>query len=238
MPRSSKPWRGHTRQQASSALAKNRVQRYSRVVLTPELLLAAYSAGLFPMAINEQGDLGWFSPDPRAIIPLDQRFHIPHGLQRALKRNPPEISVNRRFAEVIGACANAHGETWISKEIIQGYCRLHEIGHAHSIEVLRDGNLIGGLYGVQIGGAFFGESMFHKETNASNFALVGLVELLRGQGFLLLDTQWMTPHLARFGTVLIPKPDYLALLDKAISTRCGFAAAASWRRGLIPKRAS
>ena len=120
------------------------------------------------------------------------------------------------------ACAKTHGETWISEQIVQSYCELYRRGHAHSVECRRDGQLAGGLYGVHIGGAFFGESMFHYLTDGSTVALVTLVERLRAGGFTLLDTQWMTPHLARFGTVLIPKAEYLRLLTEAVSKQCAF----------------
>src|SRR3954465_5792126 len=129
-------------------------------LLSPPLVLRAYRSGIFPMAINREGDIGWFSPDPRALIPLDERFHVPHGLKRALRKRPPTITFDTRFDEVIRACATAHGDTWISKQILENYCELHRLGYAHSIEVWRGDTLVGGLYGVAIGGAFFGESMF------------------------------------------------------------------------------
>src|SRR5689334_10258197 len=164
-------------------------------MLTTALLVAAYSQGIFPMAVDEAGTIGWFSPDPRAIIPLDEGFHIPHGLQRTLKKNVFEVTANRDFARVIQACSTSHGKTWISQEIMAAYTGLHQAGRAHSVEVWQDGELAGGLYGVHLGGAFFGESMFHHRTDASKVALVWLVERLRRQGFSLLDTQWTTPHL-------------------------------------------
>src|ERR1051326_4164872 len=167
------------------------------------------------MAINGRGDLGWFSPDPRALIPLDERFHIPHGLKRALRDSQFEITFDQEFQTVIHACSTTHGETWSSEDIIASYCELHRQGHAHSVESRLEGKLAGGLYGVHIGGAFFGESMFHELADASGVALVALVERLRARGFALLDTQWITRHLARFGTFLIPKPDYLRLLAEA-----------------------
>lgn len=169
------------------------------------------------MAINDRGDLGWFSPDPRALIPLDDRFHVSHGLRRTLDKNRFEITVDEDFEAVIRSCSKCHGATWISPEILKSYCQLHHEGHAHSIETRLEGNLVGGLYGVHIGGAFFGESMFHRETDASKVALVALVERLRSQGFVLLDTQWMTPHLMQFGTFEIPKREYLKLLREAVA---------------------
>jgi len=191
-------------------------------VLETELLLTAYRNGIFPMALHEGGQIGWFSPDPRALIPLDERFHIPHGLQRALNRKRFEITFDTEFETVIRACSTSHGETWISEEIIQTYCELHRRGHAHSVEARVEGKLGGGLYGVHIGGAFFGESMFHHLTDGSSVALVALVERLRARGFGLLDTQWMTRHLAQFGTFLVPKSEYLRLLAEAIERPCLF----------------
>lgn len=191
-------------------------------VLTPETLLTAYASGIFPMAVNKRGDIRWFSPDPRALIPLDERFHVSHGLRRALKKNPFEVTVDRDFEAVIRACSTAHGETWISKGIIRGYCELHELGFAHSVETRLDGELVGGLYGVHLRGAFFGESMFHRAPDASKIALVALVERMRAKGFVLLDTQWTTPHLLQFGTYEIPRADYLALLGEALKRDCQF----------------
>jgi leucyl/phenylalanyl-tRNA--protein transferase len=153
---------------------------------------------------------------------LDERFHISHGLKRVLKRAKFEITFDREFEGVIRACSTTHGETWISEEIIESYCALREQGHAHSVEARLEGRLAGGLYGVHIGGAFFGESMFHHLTDASGVALVALVERLRANGFALLDTQWMTPHLARFGTFLVSKAEYLRLLAEAIERKCVF----------------
>jgi len=177
------------------------------------------------MAVNPQGDIAWFSPDPRAIIPLDERFHIPHGLRRVLKKQQFKITFDTAFGPVIRGCAKAHGSTWISREIIRSYSQLHKLGFAHSVEVWSDqggtgkAELVGGLYGVHVGGAFFGESMFHTATDASKVALVALVERLRINGFLLLDTQWTTPHLTRFGTYEIPKTAYMELLGKAIAMK-------------------
>ncbi len=191
-------------------------------MLDTRLLLAAYRQGIFPMAINPRGDIGWFSPDPRAIIPLDKRFHVSHGLRRTVKKNVFEITVNQDFEAVIRACSKCHGSTWISKAILQSYCQLHQEGHAHSVETRLAGKLVGGLYGVHIGGAFFGESMFHRATDASKVALVALVERMRAGGFTLLDTQWMTPHLTQFGTHEIPKAEYLRLLGAAVALDCRF----------------
>jgi leucyl/phenylalanyl-tRNA--protein transferase len=189
-------------------------------VLDTELLLTAYRRGIFPMAVDKTGRIGWFSPDPRAIIPLDEKFHIPHGLSRRLKKNPFTITVNQCFQQVIRECSIRDDGTWISDEIVVSYCELHRLGHAHSVEVWAGKQLAGGLYGVHIGGAFFGESMFHRKTDASKIALVSLVARLRKSGFSLLDTQWLTPHLATFGAIEIPREEYLQRLADAVSRRC------------------
>lgn len=172
---------------------------------------------------DDEGVIGWYSPVRRGIIPLDDRFHIPHGLRRTLRKNRFDVSVDCDFDAVIRACVTAHGTTWISDEIRRAYCRLHREGHAHSVEVRQQGRLVGGLYGVHLGGAFFGESMFHHVTDASKVALVALVERLRERRFLLLDAQWTTPHLARFGTFEVPRGHYLRLLKKALGIECEFA---------------
>ncbi len=202
-------------------------------MIPPDLLLAAYRQGIFPMAVDERGTIGWFSPDPRAIIPLDHRFHIPHGLRRTLKKQRFLVTFDRDFPAVIRACATTRSKgNWISEEIITSYCELHRLGHAHSVEVWeptpatlhapRPGALAGGLHGVHIGGAFFGESMFHRVTDASKVALVALVERLRRQGFTLLDTQWLTPHLAQFGTYEITRDHYRRRLRAALALHCLF----------------
>ena len=168
----------------------------------------------------EGGEIRWFSPDPRGIIPLDS-FRVPQRLARAWRQGRYEIVVNRSFLEVIEACAIIDRDpddpgTWITPEIIESYGNLHTRGLAHSVEAWRDGRLAGGLYGVALGGAFFGESMFHRETDASKFALIGLVERLRARGYQLLDTQWTTPHLEQFGATDIPRRDYLRRLEAAL----------------------
>ncbi|MCG3147907.1 MAG: Leucyl/phenylalanyl-tRNA--protein transferase [Verrucomicrobiae bacterium] len=168
------------------------------------------------MAVDDRGRIGWFSPDPRAIIPLDDRFHLPHGLRRTLKKKPFAVTFDQDFPAVMRACADRSDGTWISPQILKSYCRLHNLGHAHSVEVWRDGDLVGGLYGVHIGAAFFGESMFHRATDASKVALVALVNRLRERNFVLLDTQWQTPHLRQFGTYEISRAEYLAILKRAI----------------------
>jgi leucyl/phenylalanyl-tRNA--protein transferase len=143
-------------------------------------------------------------------------------LKRVLKKNLFEITVDREFEVVMRACAKRHEGTWISDKILASYCNLHRLGFAHSVEARVGGRLVGGLYGVHIGGAFFGESMFHRVTDASKVALVALVERLRAGGFALLDTQWTTPHLAQFGTLEIPRRDYLRRLRKAVALDCKF----------------
>lgn len=174
------------------------------------------------MAVNEQGEIRWFSPDPRAIIPLDERFHVPHGLRRVLKKGVFQVSFDKDFGVVIRGCAKAHGSVWISQEIIRSYSQLHKLGFAHSVEVWLEDQLAGGLYGVHIGGAFFGESMFHNVKDASKVGLAALVERLQQNGFMLLDTQWVTAHLTQFGTHEIPKTEYMHILSKAIAVRRAF----------------
>ena len=189
-------------------------------MISAELLLHAYRNGVFPMAMDG-GEIGWFSPDPRAVIPLDERFHVPHGLRRTLKKNLFEVRVDTAFVRVIDRCA-ARRDTWISQEIRESYVNLHQLGHAHSVETWYNGELAGGLYGVSIGGAFFGESMYHDVTDASKVALYALVERLRDRGFKLLDTQWTTAHLRSFGTFEIGRGEYLGELKAAVDLRCQF----------------
>ena len=162
----------------------------------------------------EDDSIQWFSPDPRAILPLED-FHVPHTLRRLVRKKVFETTIDRAFSTVIEACAK-HEDTWINLEIIESYTRLHDLGHAHSVEVWREGQIAGGLYGVAVGGAFFGESMFHYVTDASKIALVTLVEHLRARKFALLDTQWLTPHLQQFGGIEISRDHYLRVLRRAI----------------------
>jgi leucyl/phenylalanyl-tRNA--protein transferase len=191
-------------------------------MIATEVLLSAYASGWFPMAVA-RGDIRWYSPDPRGIIPLDT-FHVSRRLARSLRQQRFEIRVNSSFRAVIQACADREDSDgdWIDDEIIESYCGLHEQGFAHSVETWRDGVLAGGLYGVAIGGAFFGESMFHRETDASKAALAALVERLRGRGYSLLDTQWVTDHLAQFGATEIPRRRYLRMLDEALAVGAAF----------------
>jgi leucyl/phenylalanyl-tRNA--protein transferase len=183
-------------------------------MIDPEVLLQGYRLGVFPMAMDD-GEIEWFSPDPRAILPLD-KFHVPQSLLRTVRKKSFEIRINASFPEVLRQCAN-RPETWINSEIIESYTRLNQLGHAHSVEAWQNGQLAGGLYGVAIGGAFFGESMFHHVRDASKIALLALVEHLRERRFVLLDTQWRTPHLAQFGAIEIPRSEYLHRLSSAVN---------------------
>lgn len=186
-----------------------------------ELVLRAYTIGFFPMAHPEENDaVYWYAPDPRAVLPLDA-FHVPKNLDRLVKRAPFEVTVNADFTEVMRACADRNS-TWISEEILQVYRQLHAAGFAHSVECRQDGHLVGGLYGVAIGGAFFGESMFHRASNASKVALVHLVRHLQAGGFSLLDVQFMTEHLRQFGAVEIPRDEYEHRLADALARKATF----------------
>jgi leucyl/phenylalanyl-tRNA---protein transferase len=190
--------------------------------LEPGTLLAAYRRGLFPMPLGRGRHLGWWSPDPRAVLPLDG-LRVSRSLRRSLRRF--EIRVDTAFDEVIEACADPHRpHGWISQDVRFAYRRLYEMGWVHSVEAWDrddngDGDLVGGLYGVAVGGLFAGESMFHRRTDASKAALVGLVELLRAGDPTgrLLDVQWITPHLASLGAVVVTRKEYLILLDDALS---------------------
>ena len=196
-------------------LAAPALSRHRSINLSAPLLLEGYRRGLFPMAL-EDGEIGWFSPDPRGIIPIEpDKFHIPHGLKRRLKHNPFKVQINTDFEGVIRACAHRR-ETWISEEIIRSYRDLHMLGYAHSVECWMFGELVGGLYGVALRGVFFGESMFHTATDASKVALVMLINRLRERGFTLLDIQWTTPHLKTFGAQDIPRAEYLQRLATAL----------------------
>jgi len=191
--------------------------------LDPPLLLRAYAAGLFPMAdTRESPDIFWVEPRRRGILPLDA-FHLPRSLARTLRRERFAHSVDCAFDEVISACAEAapgRQQTWINETIRAAYVRLHREGHAHSVETWdADGRLAGGLYGVRIGGVFFGESMFSRATDASKAALAHLVARLRLGGFRLLDTQFLTAHLARFGGIEVKRSRYMAMLAAGLAAR-------------------
>jgi leucyl/phenylalanyl-tRNA--protein transferase len=193
--------------------------------LTPDLLLRAYAAGIFPMAESaDDPEVFWVDPERRGILPLEA-FHIPHKLRRTVRHGPFEVRCDSAFADVVRGCAEAtpdRPETWINAEILQLYVELHARGRAHSVEAWADGELVGGLYGVVLGGAFFGESMFSRATDASKFALVHLVARLIEGGFLLLDTQFTTPHLERFGVIEIPRTEYQRRLSKALAAPARF----------------
>lgn len=190
--------------------------------LTPDLLLAAYSQGIFPM--DDGGQIYWYDPHPRAILPLDG-LHVSRSLARVLGRGSYEVHRDAAFGQVIRSCAApgpGRDETWISPEIMAAYERLAALGYAHTVEVWRDGRLLGGLYGVAINGFFAGESMFSRERDASKIALVHLVTYLRQQGFRLLDVQFMTDHLQRLGAVEIPRSEYKRRLALALQVPASF----------------
>lgn len=182
--------------------------------LEPGTVLAAYRNGLFPMRVSRHGPLGWWSPDPRGIIPLDG-LRVSRSLWRSYRRYT--VTVNTAFLDVVRACADARRPAgWIDESFVSAYTQLHRLGWAHSVETWADGELVGGLYGVAVGALFAGESMFHRSTDASKVALVGLVERLRDAGATLLDVQWTTPHLCSLGAVDIARGAYLELLRDAV----------------------
>lgn len=188
-------------------------------LIDPQLLLSAYCQGYFPMGMSS-GDIRWFLPEWRGVLPVAE-FHVPARFERYLKTHPFEVRWNTAFMEVMRGCAD-RPDTWITEDILQSYQRLHELGYAHCSEVWREGKLVGGVYGVAIGAAFFGESMFSRETQASKVALVSLQRRLQSHGFMLHDTQWTTPHLAMFGGYEMPCDDYLKLLYRAIRQKASF----------------
>ena len=197
-----------------------------RLLLDPETLLSAYAQGVFPMA-DRDGSIRLYTADPRGILPLDA-FHVPQTLRQLVRRPPErggfEVRINSDFEATMQGCkAGRTDGSWINSELVKAYCRLHDLGYAHSVEAWRDGKLAGGLYGVSLGAAFFGESMFHRERDASKVALVHLVNRLRERQFELLDTQATTPHLKRFGCIDIPAREYLVRLRKALATQREFA---------------
>jgi leucyl/phenylalanyl-tRNA--protein transferase len=188
--------------------------------ITPDLLLRAYASGLFPMADSaDDPDLFWVEPELRGVLPLDA-FHIPRRLARTVRQAPFEIRFNTAFDQVVAACAESvenRPSTWINSTITDLYGKLHRLNHAHSVEAWLDGKLVGGLYGVSLRRAFFGESMFSRATDASKICLVHLVEKLRERGFVLLDTQFTTEHLKRFGAIDIPRDEYSGMLAEALA---------------------
>jgi leucyl/phenylalanyl-tRNA---protein transferase len=195
------------------------VHRGSQPQITPDLLLRAYASGLFPMADSaDDPDLFWVEPEIRGVLPLDA-FHISKRLARTVRQEPFEIRINTAFSEVVSACAESvetRPSTWINSTISQLYSELHRLNHAHSVEAWRDGELVGGLYGVSLRRAFFGESMFSRVTDASKVCLVHLVNRLRARGFVLLDTQFTTEHLKRFGAIDVPRDEYADMLAEAL----------------------
>ena len=198
-----------------------------RVDITPEILLKAYAAGIFPMAEDaDDPSLFWVEPQERGVIPLDG-FHLPKRLARTLRSEVFEVRVDQDFDAVISGCAEPgrdRDKTWINARIRRLYGELFDLGHCHTVEVYRDGHLVGGLYGVMLGGAFFGESMFHRERDASKVALAHLVARLRRGGFKLLDTQFVTDHLLQFGAVEVPRRIYKRLLREAMDTAADWCA--------------
>lgn len=201
-------------------------------LITPEILLRAYAAGVFPMSeARDDPNLFWVEPDRRAIMPLEG-FHVPKRLRRTVRANPFDIRIDHDFEAVIAACAGdepggagcpQREETWINHRIRSLYGELFDLGHVHTVECWLEGKLVGGLYGVSFGGAFFGESMFHRVTDASKVALVHLVARLIAGGYRLLDAQFQTAHLSQFGTVELPKRRYQGVLAQAVNQ------SADWR---------
>lgn len=193
--------------------------------ITPELLLTAYSQGVFPMAGGREDDeILWYDPNDRGILPLS-RFHVPRRLRRTIQGAPYQITYDSCFSDVVASCAQSSAgreTTWINEEIETLYAELHAQGFAHSMEAWQDGSLIGGLYGVHLGAAFFGESMFSLRDDASKICLVYLVARLKEGGFKLLDTQWVTDHLLQFGAVEISRTEYKALLGNVVDQVADF----------------
>ncbi len=193
--------------------------------MTPEILLRAYGLGIFPMAESRDDPrLFWVDPDMRGVIPLDA-FHLPKRLARRVRSGVFEPRIDSDFSAVIQACAEprpGHPETWINDQVVALYAALFERGHVHTVECWREGSLVGGLYGVSLRGAFFGESMFSRETDASKVALVHLVDHLRNRGFRLLDVQFLTPHLETFGAIEVTRADYQEMLRDALDVDARF----------------
>ena len=188
--------------------------------LSPQRLLTAYSLGIFPWYSEENGPILWWSPDPRCVLPLDA-VHVPRSLQRVLRRRLFRCTLNHAFGDVLRSCAVSsrpgQGGTWLGRAMIEAYERLRHLGHALSVEAWRQGELAGGIYGVALGRAFFGESMFYRASDASKAALMYLIEYLRGQGYVLFDCQQSTPHMRRFGAVEIPRAEFTRRLGEALA---------------------
>ena len=191
-------------------------------VLTQTMVEAAYSVGIFPMAIDARDLYTWHRPDPRAVLPLDG-FHMPRSLAKTIRQQRFEVTYDRAFRDVMLGCAHGRkGGTWINDNLLEVYCSLHAVGRAHSVEVWKDGKLAGGTYGVHVGGAFMAESKFHHVRDASKVALAGLVSKLNERGFALLDVQYVTPHLKRFGVMEIAAAEYERRLGEASLLTCAF----------------
>ena len=192
----------------------------AKVLPSSTELLWAYSQGFFPMPEPQTEEIEWYRPDPRAILPLDG-FHVSRSLRKVLRKGVFSVSYDRDFAQVIAKCAE-RPETWINPEFWRAYVELHRLGHAHSVEVWSGNQLVGGVYGVHLGGAFFAESMFSKKDNASKVALHELTTHLRNNHFSLLEIQFLTPHLASLGGIEITDREYSLMLDKALQLPCHF----------------
>jgi leucyl/phenylalanyl-tRNA---protein transferase len=192
------------------------------LTLTPEGVELAYRHGIFPMADERTAEILWFRPDPRAVIPLDG-FHVSRSLARTLRRAVFEVRVDTDFEGVMRGCADRPEGTWISERFVEVYGALHRAGKAHSVEAWRGGRLAGGVYGLALGGAFMAESMFHRETDASKVALAALTSRLRERGFILLDVQYLTPHLESLGAVEIARREYERQLEEALRLSRRFA---------------
>ncbi len=193
-----------------------------QAILTPSSLLWGYAHGIFPMG-GPNGAIGWYSADPRGILPLEN-LHVSKTLAAAIRQGKFAVGINVDFAATMHACRDAHNEgQWITDPLIEAYQLLHHMGLAHSVECRQNGVLVGGLYGVCLGGAFFGESMFHVAPDASKVALVYLVRRLQARGYQLLDTQAVTQHLSRLGAICVPAAEYLQRLERALKFKCSFA---------------
>lgn len=198
--------------------------------LTPDLMLQAYAAGIFPMAeAREDPAIFWVDPRLRGVMPLDG-FHLSRSLARRLRQEPFRITIDQAFAAVIDGCAD-RSETWINQTLLEAYHALHRRGRAHSLEVWDGATLVGGVYGITLGSAFFGESMFSRRRDASKIALAYLVDHLRSRGFRLFDTQFLTPHLASLGALEIPRAAYHELLEEALAHPAEFTSPGDWPSG-------
>ena len=190
------------------------------MIITPELLINAYSHGIFPMADSREGEINWYKPDKRAIFDI-YKTKISRSVKQLIRKNIYQVDVDKNFRQVVSLCAERE-ETWINEEIIDTYTEMQDLGLAHSVEVYRDNNLIGGLYGVHLGSAFFGESMFNLEPNTSKIAFAYLLEILKYNNFSLLDSQFLNPFTEQLGAFEIEDNKYLFLLNTSIQRRCKF----------------